>query len=95
MKVSGISNSNGNGGLFSREVADYNALLQLMMEGDRIYIQEKSPIVVEKGDESFSILNVRDGEKTLFDVRCGEKSHEFGRFLINARRAIAHPELLF
>lgn len=93
MKISGISNSNGV--VFSREVADYNDLLQIMMNGDRIYIQDRSPIIVEKGEHSFSILNVKDGNKTVFDVCKGTRSREFGRFLINARRAIAHPELLF
>ncbi len=96
MRISGISNSNG--GAMSpdcKEVEDYNALLQLLMEGDRIYIQDKAPIIVEKGQERFSILNIKDGEETVFDVSKGKKTGEFGRFLTNARRAIAHPELLF
>lgn len=91
MKISGISNSNPE----SRKVTDYNGLLQFLMEGDRIYIQERSPIIVEKGKERFSILNITDGGKTLFDVSEGKTTGEFERFMTNARRAIAHPELLF
>ena len=95
MKISGISNRCGVVSPVSQEVADYNDLLQVLMDGDRVYIQDKAPITVEKGSERFSILHVSDGKKILFDVSKGEKQKEFGIFLKNARRAIAHPELLF
>lgn len=96
MIISGISNSeNGTMSPVSKKVGDYNDLLQVLMEGDRIFIQDKAPIIVEKGEQRFSILSVKDGKETIFDVAKGKKTSEFGVFLTNARRAIAHPELLF
>lgn len=84
----------GKKGTFCKNFSDLNGLLDFILTGRKVMLNEEHPIGVVSNTESFFIYSVVDEKgDVLFDA--GEKrcSKKFRTFLKNVGYFLNHPEL--